>query len=433
MRNSSVSYPSASSPRALVATALTVLCLTACADLRGTVGDLDSLPRLTAVEEARIGDVSDPDRGFSRVFQADVDRDGNLYVMEASVPEIRVFSPAGRLLRRIGGKGAGPGEMESPRFGVLGDTVWVVDGGLNRITLFDRRGTLLSTGNVERVAIPLPRSYGFLLPNLLRPDGRFMSSMGLIAYNMRGEVTGVEPTDSIPVPFILFDPSGAVTDTVGWTPRPPPRMWRPPDEDDTQFNVITVSGQRFLVPSPPTSLPQWFTLADGYIAVETPPAANPDEGSIHVTRLSLTGDTVFSRTLRYTPTRYTEENLDSIAARGARGLGGRMVAAGGSAPPPVDNADAVANRLRAEMSFPEFRLPIESSWVAQDESVWLRRIAAEGARAEWVLLGKDGVPLGTLELPADVRVLWNRGDIFWAVDPDEYDVPWVVRYRIEPA
>jgi hypothetical protein len=27
--------------------------------------------------------------------------------------------------------------------------------------------------------------------------------------------------------------------------------------------------------------------------------------------------------------------------------------------------------------------------------------------------------------------LWSRGDLFWAVDFDELDVPWLVRYRIE--
>ncbi|HEX7051373.1 MAG TPA: hypothetical protein VF188_14295 [Longimicrobiales bacterium] len=27
----------------------------------------------------------------------------------------------------------------------------------------------------------------------------------------------------------------------------------------------------------------------------------------------------------------------------------------------------------------------------------------------------------------------HRGDVFWAVDPDESDVPWVVRYTIRPA
>lgn len=27
----------------------------------------------------------------------------------------------------------------------------------------------------------------------------------------------------------------------------------------------------------------------------------------------------------------------------------------------------------------------------------------------------------------------HHGDVFWAVDPDESDVPWVVRYTIRPA
>jgi hypothetical protein len=70
--------------------------------------------------------------------------------------QIRVYDEAGTLLRRIGGAGEGPGEFGgSPSFGVVGDTVWAYDGRLERITLFDRRGNLLSTGRVVSLRIPL--------------------------------------------------------------------------------------------------------------------------------------------------------------------------------------------------------------------------------------------------------------------------------------
>jgi hypothetical protein len=395
--------------------------------------DLDALPLLTAQEDARIGDFDDPALGFSRVHQVEVDRDGSLYVLEGSVPEIRVYTPEGALQRRIGRRGGGPGEFESPRFGLLGDTLWTVDSRLNRITLFDRRGTLLSTGTIERAPVALPESYGYLLPRVMRPDGKFMGHLGMVASSRDMEPTGVLPTDSIPVPLVIFEPTGEVADTIGWAPKPPPRMWRPPAEDDMKYEAVNVDGGRFMVPSPPTAMPDWLPLADGYIVVETPLAATAERGAVRLTRLDVAGDTVYDRELRYTPLRYTDADLDSIAARAARGSAGGMVpvvVGGGGGRPPPANPDAVARALRGAMSFPDFQLPILRSWLAQDESVWLRRPEGDNPLARWVLLDPEGSPRGQLELPADLRILWSRGDTFWAVDLDEYDVQWVVRYRI---
>lgn len=424
-------------PRPVVTLVATVLFpLSGCRDTEVVdPDDIDELPTLTTVEEQRLGDVGDPSLGFSQVWQADVDRDGNLFVLESAVPEIRVYSPAGALLRRIGRRGAGPGEFESPHFGVLGDTVWTVDNRLNRIALFDRQGTLLSTGNVEQVRIPLPESFGYLRPRVFRPDGLFMSFMGQVGSSIHDDPTGVRPTDSIPVPLVLFDPSGAVADTAGWAPRPPPRMWRPPSEDDIQYQMVTVGDQRFMVPSPPTALPVWIAVPDGYVSVETPHAQSAEDGAVRIARIAASGDTLFHRELRYAPQPYTEADLDSIASRAARGSAGGMApiapAAGGGAPPPPDDPQLVARRLRDRMRFPEFRLPIERSWVAQDGSVWLKRPEGADLLAQWVVLDPDGAPRGTVRLPDNANVVWHRGDSLWAVVPDELDVPWLVRFRLE--
>jgi hypothetical protein len=83
------------------------------------------------------------------------------------------------------------------------------------------------------------------------------------------------------------------------------------------------------------------------------------------------------------------------------------------------------------MNFPEFQMPISYPRVGQDEAVWLRRYNDAGGVARWILLDERATPRGELELPTNVRILWSRGDNFWAVVPDEFDVPWVVRYRIE--
>jgi hypothetical protein len=85
------------------------------------------------------------------------------------------------------------------------------------------------------------------------------------------------------------------------------------------------------------------------------------------------------------------------------------------------------------MRFPPFQLPIQYPWVAQDGSVWLRIWDGTTPTARWIVLDPRGRPRGDLELPADVRVWWNVGDVLWGAQPDEYEVPWLVRYRIRPA
>jgi hypothetical protein len=83
------------------------------------------------------------------------------------------------------------------------------------------------------------------------------------------------------------------------------------------------------------------------------------------------------------------------------------------------------------MDFPEFRLPIQYPWLAQDESLWLRWTeGGSAATTRWILFDREGTPQGQLELPSNLVIEWARGDAFWAVEPDEYDIPWVVRFRI---
>ena len=405
------------------------LALSACAQENVTVDDhVDAVPYLVAEPEMRLGDVDDPDVGFSRVGGVEVDRDGNLYVMEASIPEIRVFAPDGALIRTFGRRGEGPGDFQvTPRFGVVGDTVWAVSIYPDRITLFDRRGNLLSARRAESVAVPLPTGYGYVSPWRMRSDGVFTSHFASVRFPRDSPPTGVGPTDSIPFPFVLFDAMGAVRDTIGWAPRPPPRMWSPPSDADPDFDFVEAGGRRLIVPRPPLTIPWWESLPDGYVLVDAPPAQTAANGLFTVTRFGLAGDTVYHRALQYRPVPYSGADLDSIAARAARGEpgGGVPYSPNASAPP---DWEAIAPTLRAAMSFPEFKLPVESVWLAQDESIWLRLSQADQAVDVWLILDDSGHPRGKLELPSRTRIFWARDDTFWAVETDELGIPWVVRY-----
>jgi hypothetical protein len=171
-------------------------------------------------------------------------------------------------------------------------------------------------------------------------------------------------------------------------------------------------------------MPVWFALHEGRIVVNTPQPASDTDNSFTITRLSLKRDTVYHRAFRYTPVRYESAELDSIALRASFGMTSSRSSGARQADP------AVAARLRAEMKFPDLKMPIGGSWVAQDESIWLRRADLRGASSRWILVDADGQPEGQLELSPRLRVLWRTGDVFWGSELDDLDVPWLVKYRI---
>lgn len=381
---------------------------------------IDELPELRVVEEMRIGSVDDPDAGFSRLYSVDVDRDGNVFALEGMDNQIRVYGPGGELLHRIGRRGEGPGEfVDPPWFGIKGDTLWTYDASAGRITLFDRTGQLLGTGTTHGLRVATRTGWGWLLPRRMLPDGTLLGWFSRISGSR--DDPAPDPGQNSAIPIVRFDASGDVLDTIGWTP-PPPRMV-PPVGYETDPRRITIGSRSHSVPMPPSDLPDWLPLDDGYLFVHAPHPDNAESGVFTITRLGLAGDTVYHRELNYRPQPYTEETLNGIAGRPL------MVFMNG-APVEGDIDDQVRNRLRAEMDFPSHRQPIDDSRASDDGSVWLRRSLDAGQLAHWIIMRPDGELDGELVLPANVRVLWSHGDTFWASAPDELDVPWLTRYRI---
>lgn len=424
---------------------LLALVITACGGPTASSGtDIADLPLLQVDEEMRLGSVEDPEAGFTRIEDVAVDTDGRVYVLEAGEQEVRVLRPNGSVERRMGREGDGPGEFRSAHaLGVVGDTVWVLDARPDRITLFDRAGSVLSTGRVEQARVPLPARglpcSGYLRPMGMRPDGRFPSEMTSIVCTRDDPETDVEEGDSVPVPRVLFDATGAVVDTVGWDPIPPPSMVTPPGVPQRERRRITVGDDRYIVPTPPRALPEWSPLLDGRIILDAPMPETEGRGSFAVTRRGLDGDTIYRRVFEYDAERYTDADLDAIADRAIRGGATGIVFAGGGAVVPGADLDEAArarvvDRLRAEMDFPDRRRLVDDLWTARDGGVWIRYTRPEGdpeAPSRYLVLQSDGRPRGRVELPPGSRPLWARDDTFWAVETDDFDVPWLVRYGIE--
>jgi len=398
-----------------------------CADAGGSGAvDADAVPRLVAREELRIGSVDDPDAGFSAVSMVDVDADGQIYAFEAQEVEIRVFSPDGGLVRRIGRKGEGPGEFERIQsFGVARDTIWTADAGLRRLTLFSRDGVVLSTGPLPEVRIPLHGNQtGHVRPVLLRADGLLASDMTTFS-GARGVTTDVGATDTVQVPRVLFNVSGQVVDTVGFELRAPP--------EPGSIDWVEFGGARFRKPTPPSGRPLSVTTADGRIWVDRAPPTAGSAAVFTMTRLDYARDTVYRREFTYRPARYSDAYLDTIAWRSARIPGGGYAIVGGLPQIPPMGSDSIERfrAVRASMSFPEFQPPIQGHYLANDGALWLRREDDGGPVYRWLVLDDEGRARGQVELPRRARPGWSRGDLLVTIEQDAFDVPWLVRYRIQ--
>jgi len=411
-----------------------VLALASCGGTSGTHDDgesVDDLPPLHLTEELRVGHLDDPDLGFSRVGPVDVDAEGRLYVLEIMGRQIRSFDEAGTLLHRIGGPGEGPGEFGgSIHFGVRGDTLWTIDLQLQRITLFDLEGRVRSTARVDRIPIrlqPPQTSVGINFPSMMLPDGHFL---GDVRMWMGGTAAPVPPagpslsaTDTILIPRIRFAADGTVVDTAGWYPSLP--------AFPSPVEPIRIGGIDYRIPVPPRDRPGVVFLEDGHFWIEGAAPASARAAVFSVTRMGLRDDTVFHREYRYRPRDYGGR-LDRIAWNAVRNPRGAYPIINGVPQLPDMPADSAVQfeRVRARLDYPPFQPPIGQQIPASDGGLWLEREDEGGDERRWLLLDPVGEPRGYLTLPRETTIAWSGGDQLWLLELDEFEVPWLVRYRM---
>jgi hypothetical protein len=387
--------------------------------------DIEGLPVLTVRERLRIGSLEDPDVGFSQIRSVDVDREGRIYVQESLDVNIRVYDRDGTHLRTIGGRGEGPGEFRMiGGFGVTGDKVWTSDVMLERLTVFDTAGEVLSTGRIEGVPVALQdrESTGYVIPSSLRADGLFMGRMNRFGRRVGTGQNGVGPLDTVQVPRIRFDPSGEPEDTIGWDPYPPP-VPRP-------FKEVEVGSTRYRVPRPPSDQPARVNLAESQWVVERPLAVSEEVGFFRVTRIDDAQDTLFSREYRYKPKEYSPEALD-LMAFGGTPMPAVFSPSGSPSPSGGAGLRAIQEAIRDAMDFPRFQPPIQQLRGGEDGTLWLRREDIGGATHRWLVVGADGDPRGFVEIPRQNLLRWVSEEEFIVAEPDGVDVPWLVCWRIE--
>ncbi len=123
--------------------------------------------------------------------------DGTFMIGDVSEGLVTLFTPEGRVRARIGRKGQGPGEFDQPRYPRFGNDgrIYIADGGLRRLQLFDSTGAFLTSIDLSEV--------GLITDFDLLSDGRLLFAIIPTAHD-----SVLVLTDSSAKPIRRFLPIG---------------------------------------------------------------------------------------------------------------------------------------------------------------------------------------------------------------------------------
>lgn len=363
------------------------------------------------VEELRIGSVEGP-QAMTRVADITTSADGRyLYVVESAERAVWMFDAgSGRFIRKIGRGGDGPGEFRSPlKLGWRGDTLYVTDGQLPRITLFAATGEYYRTITFQSPA--LPQTGLGIAPIGYTAAGDVLATPLLASQHVRGGQLAS-------ISWYLLNRSGAIMRTVGL------RELRGGGKT-VSFGSPMSRGRTVQLSLPLTDRNFLGMEPDGEsLLLLDQPAGTDPIGRFRIRRLSLDGDTLYARTYRYAPRAVSRPFRDSVRAERAA-----MYAEAFNLEPA-----RVRGIMQEHLTFPEYHPPFTAlrGWltITRDGGAWLRREDLGGSTVHWLVVSPAGDVTGSVVAPREMRILHVEAGKVWGFITDEYDVPYVVRSKL---
>jgi hypothetical protein len=376
--------------------------LLACADTGGSSRSLVPEEEWSLTEELRIGAMDVADQNLTRVLGALPTPDGGIWILQSDDNQVRVYSGAGQFVRTVGQRGRAPGEFQLPNaigwWGGGRDTIWVRDQ-QRRITVFTADGTYART--IGWNLIPYLSEWTMNRPDVMLPDG---SAVGLAVKNA--------PAERLDSRLIRVDlVSGTVQKEIA-------RLRR--------VEMVRQTGNTTLrLPIPYHELVAYAPDGTWIAVVDRAAPGMPEVGELPVHAISVEGDTLWSRTFNYQPIPIPQTLIDSILDERTENRRQTMIRTGG-------NLADVREWVESRYTFPGHRPPIQTALIGQDGRLWLEWTDPADGPGEWWALSSEGVPAGRIRPTQRIRPLAAGDEVVWALEMNELDVPFVVRYRIAP-
>jgi hypothetical protein len=358
---------------------------------------------------------------------------GNLHVFDPQNFRVVVVSPTGSLIREIGKRGDGPGELRSPAgFAVMRDgTVSIADVGQRSFLIFDRdgayqRSVAFATGNV--VAL------GALAAD---PRGGSVISSGQRMVMMQasgpagGRMGGMTPPSGRPiVRFPLAEGSSGREIHNAWEP---PRVESQPQTISSGRSTFAIGGLRQRAFEP-----QLFTavLTDGSIVVSDSSAyalevVAPDGGVRRIYQRPLRPRQVTGAMQRAEK----ERRLEELAAGGGPRIQLNVAGPGGAAQPAPISQSQIDQMMRQNIEQLEFypELPVltglAAGWTGK---IWVARRGSDvNGPGPIDVLSPTGDYLGTIAVsPQGLPRAFGPDGLVAYVETDQFDVVSVVVRRL---
>lgn len=330
------------------------------------------------------GDFGSPDATFVDVADLAATSNGELYVLDSGDRSVKVYGPTGRMIRRFGGQGAGPGEFQMPISIRVDSIVHVSDLGQRRMSYFSLDGRHLRTardpglGDVTLLGVTHLRNGQFVAVTPARvgvttggsgrtgsPDGAVVLASGSqmdTLLRLRSGAAIYHPRNA-PVPFGLFQTHAG------------------------EGGAHAVLGDSIVA------------TADGYT------------GEVRWYRVDRQGLTLFR-------TRQLESRSRPVTPDDIRRIERQLYTERHHLP-------------RGLVIEPPPRISIATQALfAPDGSLWIRNTGGRGHGHVWTVLDAAGEVSIRLSLPAGFDLYHVRGDRLYGVTRTENDAPVVQVYRL---
>jgi hypothetical protein len=361
--------------------------------------------QLVLTPVSRIGSLDGAETAFGRINVIAPAPDGRIAVGQPASLDVWIFSPEGERLDVVGRQGEGPGEFRMISMtGWRGDTLWVADGSLNRVTLFPPggRAPVVIGGPARRgpvgTRVPIPATGGHW-------------------FTIRQTRPPQQPDAQSKQELLVLD--------TDWSEKVRLATF---NEGPGMFKVPLGGNQEIRLGAHP--------FADHPLAVMSPRGMDvtivrrelpPRNGAPRVytlTRVRFPADTVFHRQIGAPAVRITKETRDAVV---------QDYASVESIQRRFGSASTTRAALADGFPFPAFHPPVSDMTVGLDGRTWVRGPDDQIGPVRWQVFDNTGRLVANVT--GDRRISMAAPDAtgMWGVVRDDLDVHYLVRYSLAPA
>ncbi|MEO8635132.1 MAG: hypothetical protein ABI587_07635 [Gemmatimonadales bacterium] len=344
---------------------------------------------------------------LSYVSDMAVSPDNRVFVSDARLATVFELEASGSLRRTIGRSGGGPGEFYAvAMLGFRGDSLWALDAGLNRVSLFPLDGAgrplvIRLRGVVPRAGSG-PADYAFSgMPESMLSDGTMLTT--------QQEGDRSKPVAS-QIHVFRTGRDLAILDTLGVI-----------SQQHAVIFTEWTDGASFIM-QPFNDMPIFTAAPDGSLVVEVERMASASSAETSFRLVGRNGSAMplFTRDITYRPRRLRNADIERALAI--------FSDPGVKLPGPV-----TVDSIRSKLYRPGFFPPVREVHVGRDGTTWLRVNFADSPATgvDWLVLSPRGFPLARVTTPADFRLMEADRHTLWGVEGDPLDIPVLAKYVVE--